>query len=236
MVMYGNEENLKDALFKFKDLMDEHGIEFVLLYGALLGACRNGRLLPWDVDIDVHVPFKSYEDFVNVDLFNLLRDAYNKGFRTVAWDNDFLADGEYFRHPEIVLLPKEQQWREYLRTTSAWRGADKFIMFWKGPSPLDQLIEGITGYIHIDCLVALKGIHPTYEYDRVLDKVKLYGETFNAPPDHIKFLSDYYGENWKDVFCSYSLWVKHRKSIIGGHIPQEVEDFMIKWKPLLEDE
>lgn len=236
MKMYGNEANLKETLFKFKDLMNDHGIEFVLLYGALLGACRNKRLLPWDVDIDVHIPFKSYEDFVDVDLFSLLRDAYKKGFKCAYWGNEFKADSEYFKYPEISLLPKEQQWKEYLKTTLTWKGNDKFTLYWKGSSPPNPLMERLDGYIHVDCIPVLKGFHSTYVYDVPLEKVVLYGEAFNVPPNHLQYLSDYYGKNWQDVFCSYSLWMKHCESLRNGHVPQEVEDFMRKWKPLSEEE
>lgn len=113
--MYGNEANLKDALFKFKDLMDERGIDFVLVKGTLLGAYRNNRLLPWDEDIDVEIIFKSYEDFVNSDMFGLLRDAYKKGFRQAGWGHEFKADTEFIQYPEISSLPDTQQWTEFLK-------------------------------------------------------------------------------------------------------------------------
>lgn len=225
MVMLENEPNLKEILFKFKNLMDGHGIEFVLAYGTLLGACRNGRLLPWDVDLDVIVPFKSYEDFVNADLFGLLRDAYKKGFRFVSWNDDFIADNEHFKYPEISLLPKERQWEEYLKINSEWKKIFKFMVHW----------YSISDYIRIDCLVTVKGIHPTYVYDEPLGKVVLYGEIFNIPPNHLQYLSDYYGKNWQDVFCSYKLWMNNIAALREGHVPQEIYDFMMKWKPLLED-
>jgi hypothetical protein len=181
-------------------------------------------LLPWDVDLDVVVPFRSYEDFVNADLFGLLRDAYKKGFEPVYFDNVFRSDTEYFKYPEISLLPKEQQWKGYLKVVPTWKETmDKFVIFLQGHN------------IHIDCHPIIKDIHSPFVYDVMLDKIVLYGKEFNIPPNHLQFLSDYYGKNWRDVFCSHNLWTIHYKSLRSGDVPQEVEDFMIKWKPLLEE-
>lgn len=235
-LMYGNEANLKEMLFKFKDFMNDHDLEFVLLYGALLGACRNGRLLPWDIDIDIHIPFKSYEDFIDTDLFCLMRDAYKEGFIHVILGSkiEFRADNEYFKNIEIANLPKKEQWKRYLNATSVY-DADKFTLYWKGSSKPDYLVENADEPVHIDCLPVIKGIHSEYIYNAPLEKVALYGETFNAPPNHLQILSTYYGENWSKVFCSFGLWMKYKESLLKGIVPQEIEDFMNKWKPLLED-
>lgn len=244
-LMYGNEEGLREMLFKFKDFMDEQGIEFVLLYGALLGACRNNRLLPWDIDIDVHIPFKSYEDFVEVDIFGLMRNAYKKGFVSVNLASgskvEFRADTEYFDNANIGLLPEKEQWKEYLSGVVLPHGVDKFTLYWKYSGITDYLVENMDGYVHIDCIPVVKGIHSEYMYNEddsgsiLLENVVLYGEEFNAPYGYLQHLSDYYGENWKEVFCSFDLWMKYKESLRKGIVPQEVTDFMNKWRPLLKD-
>lgn len=230
--MLENEESLKETLFAFKDLMDEHSIEFVLLYGALLGAYRNKRLLPWDNDIDVEIIARSYEDFVDMDIFGLLRDAYKKGFRNARWAHEFKVDNKYFKYPEISSLPEEQQWKEFLKIDPNWKFGT-FNMVWYGISPFVKY-----GSVYMDCLVSVKGIHLGYDYwygEQQLGKIVLYGETFNTPPDLSKYFPYYYGKTWQDVFCSHDLWIKYSKSICEGHIPLEVDDFMKKWKPLLEE-
>lgn len=242
MVMHGNEANLKEALFKFKDLMDDHDIEFVLLYGALLGAYRNKCLLPWDADIDIEVIAKSYEDFVDMDIFGLLRDAYKEGFKDARWAHEFVVDTGYFKYPEIKLLPENEQWKEFLRVDPNWRD-ERFGMHWKSGGLSSSFISSSIGLlkerndnVYIDCLVLVKGIHKSYGwfYEGKLGKIELYGEVFNTPLDIEFYLSEYYGKNWRDVFCSYELWSKHCEELRLGHVPQEVEDFMNKWKPLLE--
>jgi len=236
MKMQGNEINLKEALFAFKDLMDAHNIEFILLYGALLGAYRNKRLLPWDVDLDVAILFKSYNDFANTDLFSLLRDAYKRGFRNVRWGHDFNVDNSYIKYPEIAALPEKEQWKEFLRINQEWKYG-KIGLYWRSLNPTIELLESTNGWINIDCMVYVKGIYEAYKsYDgRQLGKIELYGTIFNTPPDVLYDLSNYYGKNWKDVFCSYELWIKHQDALREGCIPQEVKDFMDKWSSLLAE-
>lgn len=232
MKMLGNEENLKEALFKFKDLMDGHGIKFILTGGTLLGACRNERLLPWDIDLDVYIPFKSYEDFANTDLFNLLRDAYKKGSTFAGIDDVFRAHDEYFKYPELYLLPRDQQWKEYLKMSKT---IGKFVIYWQTSGPPSSFREYTNGPTHIDAVPVIKGIHSEYVYDDPLEKVILYSEVFSASPNYMQYLSYHYGKNWRDVFYSFALWQKYHDLLVDGHVPQEVEDFMREWKPLLEE-
>lgn len=221
--MQRNEANLKEALFKFKDLMEDCGIEFALAYGTLLGACRNGCLLPWDVDIDVVIISNDYEECANKDIFGMLREASRRGFIGPRWAHEFIIDTGYFKYPEIALLPEKEQWKEFLKIDPNWK-IERFGMSWKCQ---DSSVVGIDGW------VSVKGIHK--DLDTYDGKIVLYGEEFNVPPNRLEYLSNYYGKNWKDVFCSYELWLKYCEELRIGNIPQEVEEFMSKWKPLLEE-
>lgn len=42
-----------EALKQVKKALDKHGVEHWLDYGTLLGAIRDGKLIPWDRDIDL---------------------------------------------------------------------------------------------------------------------------------------------------------------------------------------
>ena len=46
---------------EFADFCDQHGLLFYLCGGACIGAVRNGRMIPWDDDIDFFMPRKDYE-------------------------------------------------------------------------------------------------------------------------------------------------------------------------------
>ena len=52
----GIEEDDARILFhKLKELFDEAGIQFSLVYGSLLGAVRNGTVIPGDGDMDIYI-------------------------------------------------------------------------------------------------------------------------------------------------------------------------------------
>ena len=47
------ENSLISLLWQVKEVLDTHNIELWLECGALLGAVRNGKIIPWQDDIDL---------------------------------------------------------------------------------------------------------------------------------------------------------------------------------------
>lgn len=54
------------VLIHFRDFCNENSIKFYLSNGTLLGAVKYGGFIPWDDDIDVLMPRKDYERFIEL--------------------------------------------------------------------------------------------------------------------------------------------------------------------------
>jgi len=64
-----------EALREVKKMLDKHGVTYWLDAGTLLGAVRDGKLIPWDNDIDLGTWYKDIDKIINV-----VENLRNKGF------------------------------------------------------------------------------------------------------------------------------------------------------------
>ena len=55
-----------DILCHVADFCDKHGLQYFLAYGTLIGAIRHKGFIPWDDDIDLHMPRADYEKFIKL--------------------------------------------------------------------------------------------------------------------------------------------------------------------------
>lgn len=80
----GQEDALIDLLRQVKDVLGEHGIEFWLDCGTLLGAVREGRFLSWEHDIDLGAWREKVPETMKISVSKTLRD---RGFKVWIAEN-----------------------------------------------------------------------------------------------------------------------------------------------------
>lgn len=60
-------QKIEFGILKYiRDVCDANGLRYYLAYGTLIGAVRHQGFIPWDDDMDIHMPRPDYMKFVEI--------------------------------------------------------------------------------------------------------------------------------------------------------------------------
>ncbi len=105
------EEKVMNYLKDVKEVLDEKSIPFWLEDGTLLGAVRDGRMIPWDHDMDLG----SFEDsFKSEELRKEITEKLSKKRFSVFFFPNSVAMYKDDFHIDIILLKKAENNKDYI--------------------------------------------------------------------------------------------------------------------------
>lgn len=85
---------LLDVMDDIHDFCERHGLTYYLSGGTLLGAIRHNGFIPWDDDIDIHMPRPDYDKFMQL---------YPKEGKNVLYEH---CINENYKYPFAKLCKK----------------------------------------------------------------------------------------------------------------------------------
>jgi len=213
-----DEKKWIEALKDVKHILDGAGVKYWLEWGTLLGAVREGRIIPWDTDIDLGAMCSEADK-----LIRKIPELEQKGFKVDITDFRFIM----FRKPVAISIALYR-----IRGNKAWlldcKKQPKFnsIMRYfsmltdrilyknlssKSKMPLREriafaLIPGFADYaIRKFVFKVSEWLGEEYcaqvvpkSYFENLDSISFYGMTFNIPSHVHEYLSLWYGKNWME--------------------------------------
>ncbi len=169
-------------LEEIQRVFDSHKIKLVLVYGALLGYYRDGKLLPGDDDIDLAVVAKiSYRTRKEIGWtleelgFKTQPIAFNVFGRMEVVEPGYNGDGE----TGIIVCERNMKFT---------------IFFFKEEDCPTHGRE----YVCVPKMGAVKLISTPFKYFQRLGQIKIKKNTYLTPWPIHDYLADTYFNNWKD--------------------------------------
>jgi len=211
------EEGVMENLRVVKDVFDKNNIIFWLDQGTLLGAFRDGKIIEWDIDVDLGTWYKNATQIAST-----FTEFKKRGFNVVLNKKQavmtiqkldcninivlYREKGNYAWMVWIVVSKRKignilkrciniSSLRAYAKKEKMFARKSKYFLS-LFPSTLTQHVTDIAwlalqrlGYI-------VPVVIPKYHFEK-LSTIQFYGMPFNIPSDVEKYLEYKYGTNWR---------------------------------------
>ena len=186
-------------LIIFDLLAQKHNITYWIAHGTLMGAARHQGFIPWDNDIDIHIPLEDYVNFFEVAAKELPADIF---FQNSISDPELRpSDPEEeskFDHHKIVGI-YQQTWNPRLRDrNSCYRYCLAHNCKWH-----DGLMIDVFVFPHV---------RPSFY---PLKQMAFEGFLFPIPNNWKEELASEYGQDWFEIPTERDL-VNNRMDPIHG--------------------
>jgi len=222
----GKEQLLIDILQQVKEVLGEHGIEFWLDCGTLLGAVRDGKFIPWEHDLD----FGMWQADLNDEIKRALsKDFNNRGYNTRFADdhvniakrgntstfadiNFYHLSGDEAIKPTRLAIDQigrlagyfSKIWTnphlyEVKRSSALVKRVGMWLIIRTGraiPAFVRRPIARFFSRVYKQRSRDISWVVPAHFFHR-LSTIRFYGQEFRIPADIEAYLSYRYGEDWR---------------------------------------
>lgn len=179
---------LRDLMLDVGDFLNQHRFEWFIHYGTLLGAQRNGQIIPWTSDVDIGLNMSDWQIMVNNK--TLKREMWDKGYNYFAEPFDTkkpnegsmgrLCFGNHYKNGILKKWPKKQKQTFYYDSFAGYM--DIYVTV-----PVNSTTVGTPKG---PCKFQQEWVYP-------LKNMTLWNATFPIPFDSNLVLSHLYGPKWE---------------------------------------
>lgn len=142
-----NKERASENLKVLKEVLDSHGIRFLLTFGTLLGAIRENDFISHDEDIDIALKEENKDQFLSV-----LPELLNVGFKLVRFDRNGLYS--LMRNNEYIDFYFYKPYKKGQRNCG---GSILLDEFFEDPSKIE--FQGLDFYTHSNYIEFLRFVY-----------------------------------------------------------------------------
>jgi phosphorylcholine metabolism protein LicD len=181
------EQMLKDVT----DIFDKHGVRYWLDFGTLLGIVREGRILPWDDDMDISIFEEDRQKVHDV----VMPEIKKLNYRTYS----------RYHHIEDHEVLKKGDFRAFRTRNYRWR-------FFRGYVKIDIFVMYKKEDYHY--WYELYNVHrlPSNLIEE-FDTIEFNGKMYTKPKLHDEYLTYHYGD-WRTPVKDYDSAVDGTKTAI----------------------
>ncbi len=229
-----------DILLKFDKICKENNLTYWLTAGTLLGAVRHNGFIPWDDDIDVAMPRRDYNKFIQLDdysklfLQNKTTDLGFSQYWTKLRDKNSLYIEEdelnktinYHQGIFIDIFPvncinnKVMKFYPILqRTVGILSSSNRFYSKWTKYDFKLQAIKFLNLFDNQNNNIVIESIDTADTNIKAVPKNEIYPldsiifeeYQFSAPHNQAKYLKVFYGETYMELPPKEQRKIHHHK-------------------------
>jgi len=188
-------KNLKIAeqlLHDVTTVLEKHNVRYWIDFGTLLGIVREGRILPWDYDMDISIFEEDREKMHTTVLPEIKKLQYRIYSRYHEIEDDVLKKGDF-----RAFRVKNRRWKFF----RGYVNLDIFVMYKKED-------------YHYWYELGNKHKIPS-SYIEEFDFIEFNEKEYSKPKDHDRYLTYHYGD-WRVPNKDYDSKVDGLKSVAKG--------------------